>query len=156
MTNPLARLGGARRPDARLLAEHDPALHKLVEQMAELPSQMRQALADEMWRRIPLTVDESTYQPALAAGGVLAVNPQTAGYELITTIVAVVPAGSSGLVQLASTALPVPAGVTTISPMRKLLNTSDTRSLTISGGTGGAALLWLMGEQMPTYGVLAP
>jgi hypothetical protein len=127
-------------------------LRQIVAQLAGLPSALRQHVADELWARIPVTVDESAFQN-LAAAGVLTVTPQFQTYEMIESVVAIVPTGATGTVQLGATLLPVGAGVTVITPVRKMLGSSDVRSLTIAGG-GGPSALWLTGTQAPTFGVI--
>jgi hypothetical protein len=116
---------------------------------------MRQATLDKQWAEIPLTVEEFSYSAAQAQNVPLTVAAQTGGLELIGSIVATIPAGTTGLVQLGSLVIPIPAGVTTIAPVRRLLNTSDTRSVTFTGTATGPCSLWLTGQQLPTYGVLA-
>lgn len=127
---------------------------EVLEQLAKLPNAIRQAVADQVWASIPLTVRESTFSANLAAGVVLPVRPQTNGLELIESVVVSVPAGATGTVTLADLTVPVPAGVTVLAPVRVILGASDVRSLVIAGGTG-AACLWLSGHQLPAFGVLA-
>lgn len=129
-------------------------LRQVIAKLAALPAQLRQSAADAAWASIPFTVQEWAWSQALAQGGVLAASPQTAGLELIQSIVVSVPTGATGVVQLGINQLPVPAGVTVIAPVAFPVGSSDTRSLTITGGAGAAALI-LSGTQQPTYGALA-
>lgn len=125
-----------------------------LERLAGLPDAVRQSLTDHLHATIPVTVSEHAYMASLAAGVPMYVRAQTGGLELITGICAVVPSGCTGLVQLGPLAIPVSAGLTQITPVKRELGTSDTRQITISGGSG-PTLLWIWGDQQPTYGVMA-
>lgn len=141
-----------RRDDVPALERE--ALQAALDLLAQQPNALRQALADHQWSTISLMVDEFAYAANQATGAPLTVAAQTSGLELITSVVACVPAGATGLVQLGLMAIPVGAGVTIVAPVQKLLGATDARALTLAGSNGPAAL-WLTGQQMPTYGVLA-
>lgn len=142
---------------ARLNATVDVAaeLGRIFDQIGALPAALRQGVVDELWSRIPTDVDESAFSANLGIGVPLSVAPQYSTLELVTSIVACVPTGATGLIQLGSMVLPVSAGTTVICPVRKLLGANDTRALTLAGSAGPAAL-WLTGEQAPTFGVIGP
>jgi hypothetical protein len=138
--------------------ELDEQLSRVLASIERMPEGMRQAVIDGLWGSIPETVDERLSQvlAAAAPGNALTVPAQTGGLELITCIIAAVPTGSTGVLQLGSTfQLPLVAGVTALPELRCLLQSTDVRQLTIAGGAGGLSALWLMGKQLPTYGVLA-
>lgn len=130
-------------------------LQQILNGIDRMPAALRQGVADEIWARLPSVVDESQFVAALAPGVPLVVAPQYGTYEVITCVVASVPTGATGLVQLGSTIIPVGAGLSVMPHTRKILAQSDVRSLTIAGATGAAAL-WLTGEQQPTFGVMGP
>lgn len=135
----------------------DSLLREAIDKLSGLPEALRQTLTDHQWSTIPLYIDEYAFAQALAAGSPLDVSAQTSGLEEVTSIVAVVPAGAtSAIVQLGLMQIPVSVGTTVIAPVQKVLGTSDIRRLTFNGGAGGPAFLWLTGQQLPTYGVLAP
>lgn len=129
-------------------------LRQIIAKLAGLPAQLRQSAADAAWASIPFTIQEWAWSQNLAAGVALPAAPQTAGLELIQSIVVSVPTGATGIVQLGINQLPVPAGVTVIAPVAFPVSSTDVRSLTIAGGAGAAALI-LSGTQQPTYGALA-
>lgn len=128
-------------------------LQAILDRLATMPDGLRQALTDQKWAEIPFSVTEAAYNPAQAAGAPLLVKSQAGVLELITSVTACVPAGATGIVQLGSIVLYVPAGVTTLAPVNILLATSDTRSLTVS--SAGPTSLLLTGSQMPTFGTAA-
>ena len=130
------------------------ALLSALERLAGMPDAVRQAVADQQWAEIPLTVTEAAYAASLAAGVPLVAPAQTGGLERIDSVVVSVPVGATGVVQLGSVLIPVGAGLSVIAPVRLLLGTSDVRQLTLSG-TAGAASLLLCGAQLPTFSVLA-
>ena len=134
--------------------DRDAQLTFILDRLADLPAALRQTLADHLWSEIPLAISESVYAAAQAANVPLAVNAQTSGLELVESIVACVPSGATGLIQLGSTFLPVGQGITVIAPVKLPLGTSDTRTLTVTAQ--GPTALWLTGRQQPTFGVLAP
>jgi hypothetical protein len=129
-------------------------MREVLERLATLPDAIRQTLTDHLWASIPVTVVENAYQAAMAPGD-LDVTAQTGGYEKITSIITAVATGATGLVTLGSVKIPVPAGTTYLGPISIVLATQDVRRLTTAGGTGDTALV-LCGEQLPTYGVMAP
>lgn len=127
----------------------------ILDRMTELADGLRQALSDHLWASIPQHVVEHAYSAAQNPGVPLNVAPQTANLELITSVVAVVPDGMTGLVQLDDLNIPCSAGVNTFAPVKKLLTTRSLRSITLAGDGAGPVLLWLSGEQLPTFGTLA-
>lgn len=127
-------------------------LQQTLDRLADLPNGLRTALADHQWAQIALYVDEFA-AGTVAAGGAVQVRAQTAGVELITSVVASLPTGAAGTITLGVMTIPVGAGVTVIAPVQKILGTSDVRSLTSTAA--GAAFLWLTGQQLPSFGVLA-
>lgn len=129
------------------------ALREIMARLEGLPSALRQGFTDELWSQIPALVDESAFNPALAIGVPLTVTPQYSTYETITSVVACVPPGATALVQLGSMTLPLWAGVTVMTDVRKMLGTAETRTLILAGAPGPAAL-WLTGQQTPTFGVM--
>lgn len=112
----------------------------------------RQALLDQLWAEIPSWIFESAYNPTQGANVPLVVGPQTTTLEVITCVIASLPA--AGLLQLGSNQLPLPAGVTVLDGATLVLNSSAVRTLTPSAL--GPTALWLSGHQAPTAGVLAP
>lgn len=130
-------------------------LQRILDGLDRMPSVLRQGIADEIWAKLPTHIDEFAFSAALAAGVPLVVAPQYSTFELITGVVVAVPTGATALVQLGSMVLPFGPGVFALTPVRKILGPSDTRTLTLAGG-GGAAALWLTGEQQPTFGVIGP
>lgn len=122
-----------------------------------LPNAMRQTLAERQWAAIALTANEYIYTPAQGIGQVNAalITPQYSQQVMYHSIVAVVPAGATGLIQLGSLTIPVSAGPTVITPVEMQLGPGDTRSLVLATAAG-PSLLWLTGQQLPTSGVLAP
>jgi hypothetical protein len=133
------------------------ALHTLVEEVAKLPSGLRQGVTDALWARIPTHVSESGWAPS-ASG--LVVPPQTGDWELITSIITYVPATETGFIQLGNQDLiPVGGGTTILAPSKWMIGPGDARTLTIGtpgGAVGPAGLLYmhLAGERMPTHGVM--
>lgn len=134
-------------------------LQAALDRLSGLPEALRQTLTDHQWSLIPLFVDENVYAPAQPSGSPLYVKAQTSGLEQITSIVATIPEGATGTIQLGSMVIPISEGTTVIAPVQKLLATSDTRCVTFIAGDGqpsaGPCALWLTGQQLPTYGVLA-
>lgn len=124
-----------------------------LERLAGLPDAVRQSLTDHLHATIPVTVFEAAHNASLTAGVPMYVRAQTGGLELITGLVVSVPSGATGVVQLANHVMYVGAGVTSLTPLKIELGTSDTRQLTISAT--GPASFWLFGDQQPTYGVMA-
>lgn len=129
-------------------------LRQVIAKLSALPAQLRQSAADAAWTAIPFTVQEWAWSADLADGATLPAAAQTAGLELIQSVVVSVPTGATGVVKLGINQLPVPAGVTVIAPVAFPVGSSDTRSLTVTGAAGAAALI-LSGTQQPTYGALA-
>lgn len=134
----------------RALLEH------MLARLAGLPDALRQAFTDHLWAMIPSHVVEFGYSANLTSGQAVTAQREYDDWVLIRTIVASVPSGSTGSITFGNSGLtiPVPAGVTTIPFLSIPLAASDARKLTISGGSGGATLLLLTGEQMATTGAL--
>lgn len=132
-------------------------LGEILEQFNKMPDMLRQAITDQLWGDIPVTINESAFNPNLSIGGNVQAGAQTGFLELITWIGVAVPTGATGTLQLGNTFQfgPFPAGITVLPHMRCLLGPSDKRQLTIATA-GGAAAIWLMGEQRPQIGVMAP
>lgn len=131
-------------------------LRAIYELLSELPGTLRQGFVDDLWQHIPAYVSEFGFNAGAVAGTVVAAPAQYSTLEIIRSLVAVVPAGSTGLVVLGSLQIPLPAGVTSLAGFNHPMAPTDVRTLTISGGAGGAALLWVTGEQAPTFGVMGP
>lgn len=129
-------------------------LREISERLAALPNGLRQTLQDHLWADIPVTITEAAYNANLATGTPMYATPQTSALELITAVIATVPAGATGLIQLGSIFIPAGAGPTLLAPVEILLSSTDARSLTISTTAGPAALV-LCGRQRPTFGVMA-
>lgn len=127
--------------------------HNIVMQVNQIPEKTRQALTDHQWSTIPLYVSEKAFNAALGVGVPMIVPPITSGLEVITSVVASVPTGATGLITLGDLQLPIPAGLSIITSVQFTLLSADVRSLVLAGG-GGAAALWLTGQCLPTYGVL--
>lgn len=137
------------------LPDKQDTLALALQQLAQLPELLRQTLTDHQWSTIPLTVEEFASLPAAVAGSVLSPQRQVDSLVLIQAIIVIVPTGAVGTLQLGNTfQLAFPAGVWPLPGISKLLQSSDIRSLTITGGAGGPAAVWLMGQQLPTFGVL--
>lgn len=109
----------------------------------------RQALVDSLWARIPSYVVEAGYQAAVTS---LTVNPQTTKLERINAVIASLPSGATGLLQLGDVIVPLGQGITNMGGVGFLLNTTSTRSLTST--VSGPLALVLFGEVLPTDGVL--
>lgn len=147
MTNP--RGVGAHLADS----ESHALLREIVEGLARLPEGLRQTQTDHLWASIKNYVDEWNYNPALALGVPLAAPPQTSGLELITFVAVSVPAGATGVLALSNQQFYVGSGTTVLPNFSKVMQTTDTRTLTISAA--GPASIWMTGTQLPTYGALA-
>lgn len=131
-------------------------LSVVIERLSGLPDALRQTLSDHQWSVIPLTINEYSYAAALVAGAPLVVNPLSTNLFRVQLIVATVPTGATGIVQLDDLKIPVGAGVTTIpapGDAGMILSQGSTRGITIAGANGPASL-WLSGVQLPTYGAL--
>lgn len=124
-----------------------------MDKLDELPALLRQTLADHQWSTIPITITESVYVAAADADSTLYAAPQTAGLELVESVVVTLPAGGTGIVQLGSVVIPVGQGCTVIAPLRLLLGASDVRA--VKCDTAGPLSLLVCGQQLPTFGVLA-
>lgn len=109
----------------------------------------RQALVDSLWARIPSYVVEAGYGAAVTS---LVVNPQTTKLERINAVVAALPSGATGLLQLGDVVIPLGQGITNLGGVGFLLSTTSTRSLTST--VSGPLALVLFGEILPTDGVL--
>ncbi len=107
----------------------------------------RQALIDGLWARIPSYLYEHSYQPS---GTQVIVAAQTRNLELITAILAIIPSGSTGTIQLGPLTIPVVSGLFNPTGLTIMLSGSDVRSLTIS--PAGSLGLYLFGNQLPLYG----
>ena len=130
-------------------AERDEALALLLERLGEIGGGARQALVDNAWGGIPLTYWESQYS---ASGLQVVPQPKSENGVTITTIVACVASGATGLVQLADVVLPVSPGTTVIpfGPGSGIqLQRGDTRSLTQT--SAGPLSLLLAGHVAPMY-----
>jgi hypothetical protein len=131
----------------------DEAVEAIVKQLADLPSQLRQTLADHLWASVGTFVAENAYNANLAIGATLTARAQVAGLEKIESVTACVPAGATAVVQLGDKVLYVGQGVTTVPGLAVVLQTTDLRGITIAGSAGPTALL-LTGVAIPTFGVL--
>lgn len=123
------------------------ALAEAIRQLVTL-EHGRQARADQLWANIATNVTHTGY---LASATSLDVASDTSNLVRYTQVVAALPASSTGLLTIAGSSMPLPAGVTSFS-CSILCGQYDTKNLT-STVTGPMAL-WLMGELAPTYSAL--
>lgn len=129
--NPHAIPEGARgRGPTSTGAERDPFLQELLAALQDLGNGTRQAVADALWAKLPTVYWESAYNPAATQ---VFPTPRQENLVTVTTIVASVPSGATGLVQLSDVVIPVPQGLSVI-PFGEgggiQLSRADTRSLT--------------------------
>jgi hypothetical protein len=147
---PAAAMGGGATLSP---AERDPFLDELLGKLSKLPSGLRQSLADQLWASIP-----SIYWESGNLASALSVNstPRQESPVQITTIVASVPAGATGSLQLADVVLYLGPGLSVV-PFGDgagiVLARSDTRSLTVTAA--GPVSLLLAGKVLPTTGILS-
>lgn len=122
-------------------------LTEVMDRLASLPEHLRQFLADQLWAGVPTFYNEYQY---LASATQVTTTPPTNELVAVGAVVASIPSGTTGLVQIHDLVIPVGQGLTTLAlggsnglPLRR----SDTRSLTLaSGSSAGPMLLWLSGR----------
>ena len=136
--------------------EHLERLFAIVEQIEAGMA----TLAERLQSAIPSWILEYGYLPSATVlssssaygGAVSTLSARTTELEHITTIVASVPAGATGKVQLGSVIIPLPAGTTTMPDVRIPVFPSDLRMLTVTAA--GAIALVLCGQVAPVRGKL--
>jgi len=119
------------------------------------------ALAERLWALIPSYILEWAYSPSattlsssdVGTGGSYAtLSAQTSELEYITSVLACVPSGQTGVVQLGTVNIPVGQGVTMLAPVNFPLFQADIRSLVVT--SAGPVGLYLAGQVAPTRGKL--
>lgn len=124
-------------------------LDETLQRLTELPSLLRQSLADKLWAEIPANLFEYNFSPAGLTQ--IQVTPATNDYEVITAMYTWVPAGATGNVQLGNTlTIPVPPGPLYLSSLRITLSPGEVRQLTVSAA--GAMGLYLWASPTASYG----
>jgi hypothetical protein len=133
-------------------------LSKVLGKLTDLPSGMRQTLADHLWSSIPETVFEYGWNPSAT---IVQAKKETDGIRRLTGLYTWCPPGQTGYVQVGNTILiPVPSGAFYMGPMSIIVESGDQRTL-YSGipgtntGTAGFMFLGLWGQQLPRFGQLA-
>ena len=173
-------LAEPRRPlptetPAAVLAEHDvpqPVLAKdrsdlgrdeHLERLFAIVEQIEAGmatLAERLQSAIPSWILEYGYLPSAKVlssspaygGAVSTLSARTTDLEYVTTIVASVPSGATGLVQLGDVVIPVSPGTTTMPDVRIPLFPADLRMLSVT--TAGPIALVLCGQVAPVRGKL--
>ena len=136
---------------AHPILEHeakDQTIRDLYERLDKIETG-RQSLINALWAQIPTDITEHAY---LAAALSLQVAPLSTGLIKVTTLVATLPATSTGLLQLGDVTIPLPSGLTHLQGLRILLHSGSSRLLTST--IAGPMSLTLCGQVQPTYGVL--
>ena len=137
-----------RRPTLSA-GQSDAELLEVLERLSQVGGGARQHLIDALWGGIPTVYWENAY-----SASALQVQPQPRQENgvTITTVVACVAAGATGLVQLSDVIIPVSAGLNVV-PFGEgggiMLQRGDTRSLTQTAS--GPCALVLSGHLSPMF-----
>lgn len=141
-------------PDGHPASEHhfprSPTVEDIMSRLLQL-EHGRQAMVDALWASLASRI----YERGFVNGTTLVVNPQTSGMALISSVVASVPAGQTGVLTLGDLQISLPAGLNVMGETGFLLSFSDLRQLVVTGGGSPLISLALAGVQLPTRGVLA-
>jgi len=110
---------------------------------------------------IPIYIDEIATSPQVAPAtpATLKIQPFRDTYFKVTGIYVSIPINSvSATLQLDDLILPIQNTTTLLSPVQKILRSTDLRQLSFETGSGetdgGTAFVWLWGEALPSYGKL--
>ncbi len=134
---------------AHPILEHeakDEAIRHIYETLDRLTTG-RQAMVDALWARIPVEITEHRY---VATAKTVATAPVTTQLVKVTSVVATLPTGATGTLQLGDLVIPLGQGVTNLIGLRVFLHQSDTRLL--QSTKAGPVSLTLSGEVAPTIG----
>lgn len=127
-------------------------LRTVMDRLAGLPDALRQTLTDSLWQSIAGDNWESTYAAVTTANVPLQIAPKTTLPMRVECIVASVPSGATGIIQLGDVTIPVGAGIFNANGLRLQISQTDIRQITTTG-TGPVSLL-ITGVQLPTYGAM--
>jgi len=116
-------------------------------------------LNEHLQAMLPIYDDEFSTGSAIAASsaGVLTIPAERDTYFKVTGIYVSVPLNAvSATLQLGQFFLPLQNTTTLLSPVQRILKSTDLRKLTFTTGAanGGSATVWLWGEAIPSYGKL--
>lgn len=104
-----------------------------------------QRLIDELHARIPVDIYEAAY---IATATSLTTAPVTSQMIRATAVVATIPSGATGLLQLGPVTIPLGTPTTNLVGLRIQLRAADLRRL--SATKSGPMALLVCGEMMPT------
>ena len=144
--------------------EHADLFEKIMERFELLEHGMG-ALAEELASAIPSYTCEYAYSASATAlvststnvngarvGSWPTLGPQTDDLIYALSVLASVPSGATGLLQLGNITVPLPSGPSMLAPLRIPLFPTDLRSLVVT--TAGPVALVIMGQVAPTRGKL--
>jgi hypothetical protein len=124
-----------------------------MERLSGLPGALRQTLDDSLWQSIAADDYESSYSASQTKNVALVVQPKSTLIFRVECIVATIPSGATGTVQLGDVVIPIGQGLTAINGLRLQLAQGSTRI--VQSDTTGPCSLLLTGLQLPPYGVLS-
>jgi hypothetical protein len=126
----------------------DEAIDAILTRLEEMESG-RSALGQRLWAEINAVVEEYGNDDD---NTVVTTQPDAQGYVTITSVVATVPSGATGVLQLGARVFYLGAGVTNLMGLACQLSQSDLRQLTVS--VAGPVSLYLAGHVSPMQGQL--
>lgn len=114
-------------------------------------------LTERLWSEIPSWIFEYGYSASALSvvsgpdNGVPTLSSMTSELEYITSVLAIVPSGDTGLIQLGGVNIPVGPGTNFFGPVRFPLFPADIRALTVTPNPGAIGI-YLFGQVAPTRG----
>jgi hypothetical protein len=116
-------------------------------------------LNEHLQAMLPVYIDEAATGSSIAAStlGTVTIAPERDTYFKVTGIFISVPLNTvSASLQLGKLVIPIQNTTTFLSPIQKILKSTDVRLLTFTTGSanGGSATVWLWGEAIPSVGIL--
>lgn len=134
----------------------DIQLERLIDQLKVTNETSLARLNQHLQSMLPVYDEEEATGSSIAAStaGSVTISAQRDTYFKVTGIYVSIPIGSTvGLLQLGKLFIPIQNTTTLLSPVQKILKSTDRRQLTFTtGSTPGAGYIWLWGEAIPSYG----
>lgn len=126
----------------------DDAIRDLYERLDKIETG-RQSLINALWAQIPADVTEHAYTPTATS---LTVPPITEELVKVTAVVATLPAGATGTLQLGDVVVFLGTPSVNLMGLRILLRGSDTRL--VQATKAGPISVVISGQVAPTRGIL--